>query len=125
MRIVRAAEVEGLRTPPPHVRELKVLISPALQQEATNISVGMTILPPGETSSFHSHEAETETWVILSGEGEVVVGEERASVGPETVILNPPGHKHQLVNSGTVPLRVLWIYTPPGPEASVLDGSFR
>lgn len=125
MIIVRATDVAGMRAPPPNERELKVLISPSLQKEAEGICVGMTILPPGQTSSSHSHATETETWVILSGMGEVVVGEERTAVEPETAVLIPPGYSHQLVNSGAEPLRVLWLYTPPGPEQSVLDGSFR
>ncbi|KPK88764.1 MAG: hypothetical protein AMJ94_14215 [Deltaproteobacteria bacterium SM23_61] len=81
MIIARSSEAKGYLTPPPHPRELKVLLSPSLQEEVEGLAIGMTILPPGESSSFHSHEKENETWIIVSGEGEVRVGDETQAVG--------------------------------------------
>ncbi len=121
----KSSQAKSYRTPEPHERELKVLISPNLQQGVEGLSVGMTILPPGKSSSFHSHGAECETWIIVSGAGEVVLGEERESVGPESVIFIPRKVKHQIVNTGQETLRMFWIYTPPGSEKSVLEGNIR
>ncbi|MBW1681699.1 MAG: cupin domain-containing protein [Deltaproteobacteria bacterium] len=109
-------------TPEPHVRDLKVLISPEIQEEVKDLSVGMTILPPGNSSSYHAHDAEAETWIIVSGRGEVVVDDERLSVGPETVVHLPRNSRHQIVNTGRETLRMFWVYTPPGGERVVLDG---
>ena len=122
MIIARSSEAKGFMTPAPHKRELKVLISPGLQREVEGLAVGMTILPPGESSSFHSHEAECETWIVVAGHGEVRVGDERQPVGPETVVFLKPNIKHQITNTGQSPLRMFWIYTPPGGEKSILDG---
>lgn len=125
MIIVRSNQVKSYITPAPHKRELKVLISPSMQKEVEGLAVGMTILPPGEESSFHSHDQECETWIIVSGEGEVRVGEERELVGPETVIFLKRNIKHQIINTGNVPLRMFWAYTPPGAEKSVLEGKMK
>ena len=125
MIIARSSEAKGFSTPPPHQRELKVLISPSVQDEVEGLAVGMTILPPGESSSFHAHEKECETWIIVSGRGEVRVGEERQPVEPETVIFLKPHIPHQITNIGGVPLRLFWIYTPPGGEKSILDGRMK
>jgi mannose-6-phosphate isomerase-like protein (cupin superfamily) len=59
---------------------------------------------------------------VVSGQGEVRVGDERQPVEPETVIFLQPRSKHQITNTGQVPLRMFWIYTPPGGEKSILDG---
>ena len=112
-------------TPAPHERELKVLISPSLQEGVEGLAVGMTILPPGQSSSFHSHDVECETWIIVSGKGEVRVGDEREPVGPESVIFLPRNIKHQIINTGQETLRMFWIYTPPGGEKSVLEGKVK
>jgi mannose-6-phosphate isomerase-like protein (cupin superfamily) len=125
MIIARSSEAKGYLTPPPHPRELKVLLSPSLQEEVEGLAIGMTILPPGESSSFHSHEKENETWIIVSGEGEVRVGDETQAVGPETVIYLKPQIPHQIRNTGRIHLRMFWIYTPPGGEKSILDGKMR
>lgn len=111
-----------MTTSEPHVRDLKVLISPELQKAVEDLSVGMTILPPGNSSSYHAHEGEAETWIIVSGQGEVVVDDERMPVGPETVVYLPRNSHHQIVNSGSEILRMFWIYTPPGGERVVLQG---
>ena len=55
MIIARSGQTKSYVAPAPHRRELKVLISPSLQEGVEGLSVGMTILPPGESSSFHSH----------------------------------------------------------------------
>ena len=121
MIISKSSEAKGFITPAPHKRELKVLISPSLQEDVERLAVGMTILPPGESSSFHSHEKECETWIVVAGHGEVRVGDERQPVEPETVIFLKPRIKHQIINTGKTPLRMFWIYTPPGGEKSILE----
>jgi mannose-6-phosphate isomerase-like protein (cupin superfamily) len=125
MIIARSSQAKSYITPLPHRRELKVLLSPSLQKEVEGLAVGMTILPPGESSSFHSHDVECETWIIASGEGEVVVGDEREPVGPETVVFLKKNIKHQIINTGKIPLRMFWVYTPPGGEKSVLEEKMK
>ncbi len=123
MIIAKSSDAYTYQTPEPHVRDLKVLISPSLQDGVEDLSVGMTILPPGNASSFHSHDVESETWIIVAGEGEVLVGEEREPVGPESVVFLPRDVKHQIINTGQETLRLFWIYTPPGGERKVLEGT--
>lgn len=122
MILARSSEARSYMTPSPHERELKVLISPSLQKEVKELAIGMTILPPGNSSSFHSHDEEAETWIIVSGNGEVRVGEEVQQVGPESVVFLPPTIRHQIINTGHETLRMFWIYTPPGGEKAVLEG---
>ncbi len=125
MIIAKSSQSKSYQMPAPHQRELKVLLSPSLQPGTEGLAVGMTILRPGVSSSSHSHDVECETWIIVSGSGEVRVGEEREAVGPESVVFLPRHIKHQIVNTGTEPLRMFWIYTPPGGEKSILEGQFK
>jgi mannose-6-phosphate isomerase-like protein (cupin superfamily) len=122
MIIVHSGDVKGLVTPDPHHRELKVLLSPLLEQEVQGLSVGMTILPPGNSTSNHAHESEVEAWLVVQGTGKAVVDGESADVGPETVIFVPPKAEHQLINNGRTELRMFWVYAPPGAEKAVLEG---
>ena len=125
MIVAKSNKAKSFMMPEPHQRELKVLLSPSLQVDVEGLAVGMTILPPGKSSSFHSHDVECETWIIVSGEGEVRVGEERGLVGPESVVFLPRNIKHQIINTGQEPLRMFWIYTPPGGEKSILAGEIK
>ena len=125
MIVAKSSQVRGYMAPVPHQRELKVLISPSLQKGVEGLAVGITILAPGKSSSFHSHDVECETWLLVRGEGEVRVGDGREPVGPESIVFLPRNLKHQIINTSQEPLRMFWIYTPPGGEKSVLEGKIR
>jgi mannose-6-phosphate isomerase-like protein (cupin superfamily) len=49
----------------------------------------------------------------LSGHGEELVGDEWVSTGPGSVVFIPSGAFHQVRNTGSEPLRILAITTPP------------
>lgn len=121
MLVIRSKEVQGHVTEPPYVRELKLLASPLLQPEVKNISLGQSILPPGCKSSSHVHDKETEYWIVLSGEGTVILDDEQEIVKEEDIIVVPPGVAHQLDNHSDDTFKVLWIYAPAGPEKDVLN----
>jgi mannose-6-phosphate isomerase-like protein (cupin superfamily) len=116
MIVVRAEEVEGCVPEPPYARTLKVLLSPKLQQEVKGLSVGLALYLPGQSSEPHAHQAEQEVFYVLSGVGEIKIDDETARLEPHVSVVCPPQCEHQLINTGTEVLKVLWIFTPPGPE---------
>jgi mannose-6-phosphate isomerase-like protein (cupin superfamily) len=120
MITMKSSEAPSLVTAAPFERELKVLLSPLLQEKVQGFSVGMTLLPPGNATSDHVHDNEVEAWLIISGEGEAKLGAEKKRVSPETAIFVPPNTSHQLVNTGSEELRMFWVYSPPGAEKAVL-----
>lgn len=115
IRIV-ASQVRAHIASSPYGRILKVLLSPSLQKGLDALGMGMTTFPPGSRSNPHSHEESQEVWYVVSGEGEILVGEERARLEPDVVVVASPGLQHQLTNTGKEDLKVVWIFIPPGPE---------
>src|SRR3989304_5152633 len=107
MQYSRESEVEGFEALPPYKRTLKVSLSQQLNH-TNNISLGITILEPGWTSSPHSHETEDEIWFVLSGTGQARGGEETIQIEKDTAIYCPPRQPHQLINNGNEDMRVLW-----------------
>jgi mannose-6-phosphate isomerase-like protein (cupin superfamily) len=120
MIIIHADKVKGVWSSPPHQRELKVLLSPDLQQTSKELSVGMVILPSGESGDPHIHIGSQETWFVLSGNGKLIIGDETAELRPDTLVVAPAGVKHQIINDGNEPLRALFIFSPSGPEKAYL-----
>jgi len=58
-------------------------------------------VPPGKsTCPFHSHSAQWEMFVILSGTGTVRAGQERHKVKAGDALMHPPGEAHELINTG-------------------------
>ncbi len=66
-----------------------------------------TIIPPGATIGYHSHGADEEMYVILSGHAIMTVNGERRDVGPGDAILNRQGWSHGLENLSDAPVEIL------------------
>jgi len=127
MLAVHINEGQGITTPEPHVRDVRVLLSPALQSEAaaTGTAIGYTEVAVGQSGSFHAHAESAEVWMFFAGTGVAIVGEERVDVVPGLVVYTPPGVPHQFINTGSEPVKLYFAYTPPGPERDVLEARFR
>lgn len=119
MFVVNEWEIEGFRANPPHERILKVLLSPR-RGGTKNISLGMTLLPPKKSSNYHKHENEEEIWYVVSGKGKAIIDDKEFTIEKGVAIYVPPGSFHQLVNTSDETLKVLWIFSPPGPETPFL-----
>ena len=71
-------------------------------------------IPPGKTAfPNHYHCANEESVYVLEGTGTLRIGPDQVAVGPGDYATFPvgPAHSHQLVNSGTSPLRYLCFST--------------
>jgi len=101
-------------------RTLKVLLSPVLHPELTEISVGFSIIPPGSKFDVHCH-IEGELFFVCSGSGIISVSEEKEDIRPDTVIWVPKMKLHGLINNGKDILKILWVLCPPGREAEIID----
>ena len=88
---------------------------------ARDLGYNLTVLPPGKVQCpFHSHHGEEEMFFILEGEGELRFGDKRYPLRRNDVIACPTGGAevaHQIVNTGTVPMRYLAISTIVDLEA--------
>jgi uncharacterized cupin superfamily protein len=85
------------------------------------LGYNLTVLPPGKAQCpFHSHHAEEEMFLILEGEGELRFGTARYPIRAHDVIACPTGGPevaHQIINTGTTPMRYLSLSTLADVEA--------
>jgi uncharacterized cupin superfamily protein len=87
---------------------------------ARKLGYNLTELPPGRAQCpFHAHREEEEMFLVLEGEGELRFGSERHPIRAMDVIACPTGGPevaHQIVNTGSVPLRYLSVSTLAATE---------
>lgn len=102
-------------------RLLKVLLSPKLQGDMP-IASGLTVMEPGQKTDCIGHE-EGEMFYVISGTGKMVMGEEEADLEPTVCIWAPPHTRHQMLNTGSKDLKVLWVLCPPGREEAIIENS--
>jgi uncharacterized cupin superfamily protein len=88
---------------------------------ARQLGYNLTVLPPGKAQCpFHAHHGQEEMFLILAGEGELRFGNQRFPLRRHDVIACPPGGAevaHQIINTGTSPLRYLALSTLPAVDA--------
>ena len=84
------------------------------------ITVGVVTLEPGQGHARHNHPGVEEVLYVIEGEGTQMielVEEERRKVSTGMMVHIPADIYHSTINTGTVALKFLAIYSPPGPEA--------
>ena len=77
-----------------------------------NQSLAEARIAPGMTTEAHHHPLTEEIYYIVSGVGDMVIGEEVRRVVPGDAIAIPPGAVHQITNTGDEMLRLLCCCAP-------------
>jgi mannose-6-phosphate isomerase-like protein (cupin superfamily) len=73
--------------------------------------VVMTI-PPGEDIGEEVHEGD-QVLLFVDGQGEAVLEGTSSPIGATDLAFVPAGTRHNFVNGGSEPLRLVTIYAPP------------
>lgn len=86
---------------------------------AERFSMGVVLLEPGKGHTTHNHPGVEEILYFVSGTGVQAVAGERRPVGPGVLVHIPPGVDHETINTGWEQMKIVAIYSPPGPEAEL------
>lgn len=84
-----------------------------LKADSGLVSVHRGRIEPGGEIFVHTHEVESETFYILSGQVECTMGEETIAFSAGSCGFAPPGVPHGLRNTGNGPAELVAIFTPP------------
>jgi quercetin dioxygenase-like cupin family protein len=74
------------------------------------------LVPPGGGPAPHIHTREDETFYVLEGKVEFLLGEETILAGPGDFVNIPRGAVHRFQNTGTDTARLILTFTPAGIE---------
>jgi len=101
----------------PARRRTQNLVGGVSPVQATNFCMGMVTLEPnGGQVPWHNQEQE-EIYFVLEGEGEMCLGEERQTITTGQAVFIPSGVFHQLTNTGSTPMKMMYCYGPAGDVA--------
>jgi quercetin dioxygenase-like cupin family protein len=115
-RIVATSGIDPVRW---HVQEGRVL----LRSEHTGGAFSMIefTTPPGGGPRPHTHEREAETFYVLEGEYDILVGAKTVRALPGSLVYSPKSVKHRFTNVGSSTARMLCVFTPGGAETMFED----
>ena len=73
-----------------------------------HLKMGYTVIYPTGTTTGHAHDME-EVYFVISGEGVMVVGEDKFAIKTGDALYVPPREFHTTYQRGNMPLTVLWV----------------
>ena len=124
MIIADLSKIQG-RTYPAR-RRTQNLVGGLSPIQASNFSMGhVTLEPDGGQVPWHNQDQE-EIYFVVEGTGEMCLGEERITLSTGQAVYIPSKVFHQLTNTGSTPLRMIYCYGPAGDVAhwrQELDGT--
>lgn len=115
MIVADLIEINGRKYPAR--RETKNIVGGLSPIQAINFSLGyVTLDANGGQVPWHNQEQE-EIYLILEGNGEMCLGDERAEVRAGQAVYIPPRVFHQLTNTASRPMVMIYCYGPAGDVA--------
>ena len=69
-------------------------------------------IEPGSDIGEEVHEAD-QVLVVVEGSGEVVLNRRHSAVHANSLVVIPGGTRHNVINTGSVPLKLYTVYAPP------------
>jgi oxalate decarboxylase/phosphoglucose isomerase-like protein (cupin superfamily) len=115
-RIVRSSDVETMLF---DWGAIKWMSEPRVT-DAQRFTMGVVLLEPGKGHVRHNHPGCEEVLYIISGSGKQMIdvdGEQWHPISTGDLVHIPADIFHATMNTGWEPLKMIAIYSPPGPEA--------
>lgn len=78
-----------------------------------HLQLVLMTLQPGEEIGAEVHEGHDQFFRIEEGKGEVVIDGKRTAIEDDDAIIVPAGAEHNVINTGSEPLRLYTLYGPP------------
>lgn len=80
-------------------------------------------LQAGEEIGSEVHEGHDQFFRIEEGEGEVVIDGKTTAIKDDDAIIVPAGARHNVINTGSSPLRLYTLYGPPEHRDGVVHAT--
>lgn len=85
-----------------------------------HLQLVLMALKPGEEIGAEVHEEHDQFFRVESGEGQVFIDDNTYSIKDDDAIIVPAGARHNVVNTGTQPLKFYTLYGPPEHRYDVI-----
>lgn len=89
-----------------------------------DIRMGILQLDAGAIYPFHAHPA-PEQYYVTRGTAEWTVGDTTFIATSGTAIHTPPNTRHQMLNKGSEPLELVFVWWAPSGDHAVLDSASK
>lgn|SRR5690554_155233 len=85
-----------------------------------HLQLVLMTLQPGEEIGSEVHEGHDQFFRIEEGNGQVIIDDNKYDVEDDDAIIVPAGARHNVINTGSEPLRLYTLYGPPEHREGVI-----
>jgi mannose-6-phosphate isomerase-like protein (cupin superfamily) len=78
-----------------------------------NMQLVLMSIPKGEEIGMEKHKNTSQFIRVEGGKGIAIVGNKKYSLKDGKAVLIPPNKRHNIINTGSKPLKLYSIYSPP------------
>ncbi len=78
-----------------------------------NLQLVLMTLQPGEEIGEEVHDGHDQFFRVEEGQGEIWIDGQKSVVEDDFAMIVPSGARHNVVNTGSTPLRLYTLYGPP------------
>ena len=108
MKIIDIDAVSGRHIDTPGMtRTIKDLLA------TDRMTAHLAVIPPGQSTSEHSHPLSEEIVYVVKGAVKCRVGEQIGELRPNCMLFVPVGAPHQFTSTGSEDLIIFVVYSPP------------
>lgn len=93
--------------------EIREWVAPTGSGPPRRQSLAEATVPAGGSTLAHFHRESEEVYLVTSGSGRLLLGDDVAAIGPGDCVVIPPGTVHRLWADAGAPLVVVCSCVPP------------
>jgi len=86
----------------------------------SNLQLVLMTLQPGDEIGEETHDDRDQFFRIEEGKGVIVIDGRRHEVQDDFAVIVPAGARHNVINSGSTPLKLYTLYGPPEHRDAVV-----
>jgi quercetin dioxygenase-like cupin family protein len=113
--VIGPEEGRSFWQPQPSTGYATVKLSP-FNTPFNNFSAGIQVLEPGASVRDHAHQRNDELLFVYEGTAKAIVDGATHELAPGSMMLMGRFVRHEVLNTGATPMKMMWIIFPPGLE---------
>lgn len=121
MPVVKTFAQKAVKIPAPYERVIRVLLAPDTQDIVQGISITHCVISPHSSTDLRHTHPGLEMMYIMSGSGECMIGDETHPIGPNVLMVCPPGVPHDIRNYSDETMSLVAMFLPPETSKQIME----
>ena len=121
MPVINALDVKSVKIEGPFERVIRVLLAPDTQDLIKEMSISHCVISPHSSTDLRHTHPGTEMMYIMTGFGECTIGDKTHKIGPDVLMICPPGSPHDIRNYSDETMSLVAMFVPAETSKQIYE----